>query len=391
MTARTFESGPARRERTLIAVGIIGPSGSGKTKSALRLVDGMARVGGGATWLIDTNNRRSLHHAPQRGESHQPGVNHVFDVLHMPPPYSPADFGAAFKHCIGAGARRIIVDSFSDEHEGEGGVLDMHDAELDRRAGKTDYAARDRMNSAAWIPVKREHNKLKLWMFQQPVDWIITFRAKEKSKPAKGKGIEDLGWQPLGAEDILFELLLKCLLPPQADGKPIWTSDVMAERKWMKLPGWFRTLFATNPVLDESIGEQLARWAAGADVVAAAAAPPSASVTVTTSPAPSIADRLDAARDGAELAAVEADIPAAWAKLRQPERDAINAAGKRAHARVKAAAAAAAFRSDGGAGAASAGGTDPPIDNDEATEIAAIEAEEARRQLLEQEHGGEHG
>lgn len=321
---RSFEAGDAFRERSRLDIAIMGPSGSGKTKSALRLADGIARITGGDTWLVDTNNRRSLHHAPKPGEPHVPGVNHRFKVLHMPPPYSPADWGAAFERCIREGARRIIADSFSDEWEGEGGILDMHEAELDRRAGN-DYDKRDRMNQAAWIMPKREHKRLRLWMFQQPVDWIITFRAQEKSKPAKGKGIEELGMQPLGAPDVIFELLLKCLLPPQADGKPIWNPEIVHERKLVKLPGWFRDLFASNPVLSEDLGEQLARWAAGADL---AATPGS------TASQPTLLERIDACMSRALLADLEVEVKSSWPKLSAQQRKALEAAGVRAFERV---------------------------------------------------------
>lgn len=320
---RTFESGPARRERTPLALGIVGPSGSGKTKSALRLADGMARVGGGETWVVDTNNRRSLHHADA----------HRFVALHMPPPYAPSDYGAAFEHAIKSGARRIIVDSISDEWEGEGGVLDMHEEELTRRAGQN-YADRDKHNMAAWIRAKREHNKLKLWMFQQPVDWILTFRAKEKIKPVKGKGPEDQGWQPLGADDLIYELLLKCLLRPQADGTPVWTSDIIHERALIKLPGWFRDLFTGGPQLSETIGEQLARWAAGGDVTAAA----------TAAKPLTLIDRFEACSSLAEWVALDAEAESLWRKATPEQqskpsnvarREELVAARTRARSRVE--------------------------------------------------------
>lgn len=382
---RTFESGPARRERTPIAIGIVGPSGSGKTKSALRLADGMARVGGGATWLVDTNNRRSLHHAP----------DHAFIALHMPPPYSPVDYGAAFEHAITGGARRIIVDSISDEWEGEGGVLDMHEDELDRMAGN-DYQKRERCNQAGWIRPKREHNRLRLWMFQQPIDWILTFRAKEKTKPAskadKAQGekdaIIDLGWQPLGAEDLVYELLLKCLLRPQCDGKPVWTSEVLHERALMKLPGWFRDLFATSPQLDEGIGEQLARWAAGGDVAAPARAATSSTATSrpTTSVPPAsqpparphaavLVERYDACTSRETLEQIKADARAVWESIpRGAARTDVSEAFKSAEARVAAAA------------QSSPAAT---IGDDEAREIAALEAARARE--LEQTEGDDNG
>lgn len=322
--ARKFECGPARRERTLIAIGIIGPSGSGKTKSALRLADGMARVGGGETWLVDTNNRRSLHHAE----------DHRFKVLHMPPPYSPDDYGAAFDHAIKAGARRIIVDSMSDEWEGEGGVLDMHEDELERRCGK-DYQKRERANQACWIPAKRAHNKLKLWMFNQPVDWILNFRAKEKVKPKAGQGIESIGWQPLGAEDMIYELLVKCLLRPQADGRPTWSSNIVQEQQLMKLPGWFRDLAREGTQLSEDLGERFARWAAGGEERPTERPTSAPSQEAGPVDVAALVARFDACASREDFEAVDRDVRALLDRIPEAARAPLTDSALRAMRRYK--------------------------------------------------------
>lgn len=324
---RTFETGVARRERTPIAIGIIGPSGSGKTKSALRLADGMARVNPGPTWVVDTNNRRSLHHARE----------HAFEVVHFPPPYSPSDYADAIEVALKGGARRVIIDSISDEWEGDGGVLDMHEDELERIT-KGDAARRDACNQAAWIRPKRQHNKFKLWLFQQPADLILTFRAKEKIKPNPGGKPIDLGWQPLGADDLIYELLVKCLLRPQADGIPTWTSDVLHERALMKLPGWFRDLFKQGRQLDEELGEQLARWAAGGDVAQARpperapGSPPRDSAHRGAESHPLVA-RFDAATRETFLN-IEAEMRSQWSTIPAPARADVTEAHARAKARL---------------------------------------------------------
>jgi hypothetical protein len=264
----------------------------------------MARVSGGDTWLIDTNNRRSLHHAD----------DHKFCVVHMPPPYSPADWRAACQHAIDKGARRIIPDSISDLHEGEGGILDMHEAYIDEKTkGSDDWKLRDKYNMSAWKFVKREQLKLKLWMFQQPVDWVFTFRAKEKIKLEAGGKPVDMGWQPLGPEELIYELLFKCLLRPQADGRPVWTSSIIHEQALMKLPGWFRGLFANNPPLSADIGEQLARWAAGADLSAPSSTATS-SRTTSSAPVP-LADRFDTCTTHRDFVALEAEMRADWDRI----------------------------------------------------------------------------
>jgi hypothetical protein len=346
---RTFESGPARREATYLAFAVCGYSGSGKTKSALRLADGMRRVKPGPTFIVDTNLRRSLHHA----DAHQ------FHAVHMVEPFDPDSFMAAFKHCIDNGAARIIVDSMSDEHEGFGGVLDWHDVEIDRMA-KGDESKELKVSRAAWKAPKDAHRRLRLWMWQQPVDWILCYRAKDKQDANQ----KPLGMQPIGGADVIFDLLFALLLPPRGDGKPVWKtydgqSLTHAEKQLTKMPGWFEAAFAQHPQLNEDIGEQLARWAAGGDV---------GSFTATSSPrtlqAPAgLAARFDACTTRVARAALEAEMNAEWKRISVLDRSAITEAFKRSGARIKQ--------------AETRASNPPPIDAEEAAEIARREAADA--------------
>src|SRR5215471_11003043 len=115
---RTFDAQPGKRERTPILTGIMGPSGSGKTVSALRLATGIQRVTGGDIFVIDTEARRALHYADRFRFRHV-----TFEA-----PFGPLDYLAAIEHCVQRGAKIIITDSASHEHEGPGGVLEQHDA-----------------------------------------------------------------------------------------------------------------------------------------------------------------------------------------------------------------------------------------------------------------------
>ena len=305
---RTFEARPARREHTPMILGIVASSGAGKTKSALRLADGIRRVTPGKIILVDTEAGRAKHHADA----------HDFLHIDMSPPFGPADHIAAWEEALRHGPVTIIQDSMSHEHEGSGGVLEMHEAELERMAG-SDWKKRERCTMAAWIRPKAEHNRMRHFMLQQRVNWILCFRAKPKIKIVKGGEPIDLGWQALGAPDLIYEMLLKALLFPGSDGRPTWRSDKLGEQELMKLPGWFRDIFTTSPQLSEDIGEQLARWAAGGDVV------------VT----PGIAERFDACATPEDFKLVDADARAAWPKLSPADRDMVNAALKRATARLK--------------------------------------------------------
>lgn len=253
---RVFEDKPAIREATPLLVGLVGPSGSGKTFSALRLATGIQQVSGGEIWCVDTEARRALHYADQ----------FKFRHLQFKAPFSPLDYLAAIEHCANKGAKIIIVDSASHEHEGPGGVLEMHGAELDRLAGN-DYGKRERMNLLAWQKPKSERRRLLNSILQMPINFIFCFRAKDKTKPGKdpnGKSIMiSLGWMPIAGEEFVYEMTLNCLLYPNSGGIPTWQPEETGEKSMIKLPSQFQTLFQEKQPLCEAIGEKLARWAAG--------------------------------------------------------------------------------------------------------------------------------
>lgn len=331
--ARAFGAKPARRESTPLLIAIVAPSGAGKTKSALRLADGFARVKPGATVVIDTEAKRALHYAD----------DHKFMHIDLAPPHGPLDYIEAGKAAMAVNPTTIIVDQCSYEWDGMGGVLEQHDAELDRMAG-SDWKKRERCTMAAWIRPKADHNKFKQFMIQQRVNWILLFRAKEKIQPQKGGEPLDLGWQPLGGEDVFYECILRCLLRPGSDGKPIWTSDKMGELDIMRLPDWFRAVFETPRQLDEDIGEHLARWAAGCDVGA-----PSSTATSSrpTSAAPAgLAARFDACTNPRDFNALDAEMRADWKRFDADQKPAITEAFKRCEKRMKSASSATAKPGD---------------------------------------------
>lgn len=318
---RKFEAIPAKRESTPLVIGLVSPSGAGKTKSALRLADGIARVKPGPIVVVDTEAGRAKHHADV----------HKFLHIDMAPPFSPTDHIDAWKEALRHNPSVIIQDSMSHEWEGEGGILEMQEAELERMAG-SDWKKRERVAMAGWIRPKREHNKMKQFMLQQRTNWILCFRAKEKIKPVQGGQPMDLGWQALGAEDLVYECTLKCLLYPGADGAPSWSSDKIGERQLMKLPGWFRDIFAKPRQLDEEIGELLGRWSTGGEAPSALGAKPAGK------PAGNPAVTLMLAElevcESARVEALAVEARGIWRQLSKTERDDVTAAIKMARERA---------------------------------------------------------
>lgn len=249
---RTFEDRPAKREATPLLVGLVGASGSGKTFSALRLATGIQRVSGGEVWVIDTEARRSLHYADQ----------FAFRHLEFRAPFGPLDYLAAIEHCANKGAKIIIIDSASHEHEGPGGVLEMHATEAERLA-KQWNSTLDKVNMSAWQKPKADRRRLLNSVLQMPINFIFCFRAKEKVKLAAGGKPVPMGWMPIAGEEFVYEMTLNMLLPPGSGGVPCWQPEELGEKAMIKLPAQFKAMFQTGQPLSEDIGAKLAQWAAG--------------------------------------------------------------------------------------------------------------------------------
>lgn len=255
---RTFESFKATRKAVPVLMGIMGPSGVGKTFSALRLGSGMRDAVGGKLHVIDTENGRALHYADH------------FDFQHVPfsPPFSPDDYLAALQHCVADGAKTIIVDSQSHEHEGLGGVLEWHEAEMNRMS-KGDESRRDKFKFSAWIAPKAARQRLINGILQLQANVIFCFRAKEKLKVIPGKQPEPLGWMPIAGDEFLYEMTTCVLLMPGANGVPTWNPREQGERAMIKRPMQFDELLRRfdGKQLCEQVGAEMAKWAKG-DAVA---------------------------------------------------------------------------------------------------------------------------
>jgi ABC-type oligopeptide transport system ATPase subunit len=252
---RTFEDKPAMRERVPLLVGLVGPSGGGKTFSALRLATGIQKATGGDIHFVDTEARRALHYADR----------FKFRHLAFGAPFSPLDYLAAIEHCIKKGAKTIIVDSMSHEHEGPGGVLEWHEAEHKKKGGG------ENTKFAAWAIPKAARRRLINSILQLEANFIFCFRAKEKIKLATKQerangedAIKPLGFMPIAGEEFVFEMTVNALLLPGAGGVPTWNPSGIGEHQMVKLPEQFRKLFLEKQQpLSEQLGEQMAIWAAG--------------------------------------------------------------------------------------------------------------------------------
>ena len=171
------------------------------------------------------------------------------------PPYEPKLFLEAIKAQLGQEPAAIIVDSLSDEHEGEGGYLQMHDDDVPR-SGNNEWAA--------WKRPSASRRQLVSGFQRIDVPLIFTFRAREKTKQV-GKRVEKIGYQPVAPAEIVYALDLMCLLPPNAQGRAQWRPSTAAEGFIQKAPEFLQRFIREGEVLNEDMGEEFARWALGDD------------------------------------------------------------------------------------------------------------------------------
>jgi hypothetical protein len=291
---RQFAAKDAKREHVPLLIGLTGPSGGGKTYSALRLATGIQTVTGGDIYFIDTESRRALHYADQFNFKHVP-----FDA-----PFGSLDYLAALQFCVKQGAKVVIVDSMSHEHEGPGGMVDLHDQIVARMSGG-DSAKAERVKMLAWSEPKQKRRALINGILQLNANFIFCFRAKNASKPVKKNGrteVEAMGFMPIAGEEFVFEQTLNALLLPAAGGVPTWHSDQLGERTMIKLPEQFQFLRDRNAPLDEKIGASLARWAAGKERT-------KQEERQDTTPPPRTFEASDAGPDDGDAAEPDADEP----------------------------------------------------------------------------------
>lgn len=262
----SFTFRKAVRENVHIIVGLAGGTASGKTMSALRIARGMVGPHGKIA-LIDTENGRSLHYAGKPGSpgiTPQGGEEIDFWQIDFPAPYSPAHYAEAFDVAIENGADCIVVDSASHEHEGEGGLLDMHEAEVERMS-RGNPAKIDKINRLAWAKPKLDNRRLlsRIVNCKQPI--ILCFRADEKldqkRDPKTGKTTIVKRESPISFDGI--EPICEKHWPYEATCLHVLLADRPGFPHPVKCYNEHRPFFPLDQPLSEESGKQLAEWASG--------------------------------------------------------------------------------------------------------------------------------
>lgn len=215
----TFKKATPSDDRLMI--GMVGANNSGKTASSLMLATGIVleekgSVEDGDIIVIDTENRRSEKYSGQFN----------FTICDFQPPFSPERYLEAYQAALSQKPRFVIIDSMSHEHEGVGGVLEIHEKFLQDKCGN-DYDKRNRMNMVAWGRAKKGRKALIMHGLQRSTTHtILCFRAKEKIAMVKdNKGKQQIindGWELIGGSEYGYELDVVFTLPPGSEGRPDW-------------------------------------------------------------------------------------------------------------------------------------------------------------------------
>ena len=175
----------AERHQVKLRIGLSGPSGFGKTYSALLLAYGITN-----DWnkiaIIDTENKSASLYS-HLGD---------FNVLSLEEPYSPERYLKAIKLCEESEVEIIIIDSISQEWQGKGGCLEIHE----QLGG--------RFND--WAKVTPRHNAFIDAIVQSKCHIITTTRRKvdySLDQDSNGKTkVMKLGMKEITREGFEYEL-----------------------------------------------------------------------------------------------------------------------------------------------------------------------------------------
>jgi hypothetical protein len=165
------------------------------------------------------------------------------------PAIHPARFIEGIQAAEAAGAEVVIIDSFSHEYDGVGGIMDWADR----------LASEGVKSPGNWKEPKGAHKKLMNALLQCRASIIFCLRADEKIEILRENNktvVRPLGWMPICEKRFMFEMTASFTLTPDRPGIPHFDLP-------HKLQQQHRSMFSDREPIGEESGRLLATWASG--------------------------------------------------------------------------------------------------------------------------------
>lgn len=250
-----FRPAQSFTERHGLFVALVAPTNAGKTFSGLRLARGIAGPKGKVA-VLDTEGGRTLHLKE----------HFDFDVMVMEPPHRPERYSAAARAAQDAGYDALLIDSFSMEWRGVGGVLDWIDESVDAAVERQraiylqkgwsfdENKSRGSNKAAGTIRPKMAHKLMVAGFLGLRIPIIFSIRGEMTFDPDTNKE----KFKPQCQAGFLFEVTVSFRLA--ADRKGV--VDLSDPAGW-KMEASHREIFRDGDQLSEEHGAKLAAWARG--------------------------------------------------------------------------------------------------------------------------------
>lgn len=228
----------AVRARAKLKVAIAGPTGSGKTKGALRLARGLTN--NGTIAVIDTENRSASLYAGEEvidARDNKP-YKIEFIVDDIAAPFTAEKFVESFKAAIEAGAKAVIIDSFSHVWEAVLSYKEKMDA-----LGGNSYTN--------WNDAGRKFKNVVDLVRQSDVHCIVCMRSKMDyvlEQDSRGKMVpKKVGLAPMVRDGTEYEFSTMF--------------EVDAQHMTRDSKGRFQATLGDEPfMMTEETGAKLAAW-----------------------------------------------------------------------------------------------------------------------------------
>ena len=253
----TYSPASTFTDRHALIVALVAPPNAGKTYSGMRLARGMAEAQGKRFAVLDTEGGRTLHLRK----------DFDFDFTLLDAPHRPDRYVDAARAAEAAGYGALLIDSFTMEWRGMGGVLSWMDEELEayverQRAYAAQYGrtfdeskTRNAGKSAASIRPKMAHKEMMFGLLGVRMPIILSVRGENTYDPDSKKEI----FKPQCQKGLLFEVTVSFRLASDKKG----IVDLSDATTW-KMEGSHAAMFKHGDQLSEEHGKLLNAWATNA-------------------------------------------------------------------------------------------------------------------------------